>query len=434
MTGHVVIVGGGASGTLMAAHLLTSGGRDFRATLIERGGRPGTGIAYSTSEPSHLLNTRVQNMSAFAEKPDHFRAWLAAHGHCADGQGFVRRDIYGRYMSDLLSVPGARLNVVHAECVSVRPLEAGVEARLADGSAIAGHFAVLATGHALVDENGVLANPWTAPLPEDLNAQVLLIGSGLTMVDRTLSLLDAGHRGGIIALSRRGLLPQPHAQTVPLRLSLADLPMGTSLAYATHRLRRLIRDHEAAGGDWRDVVDGVRPHIKEMWRHLPEDSRRRFLHHAATWWETHRHRMPPQSSERIAGAIRSGALRIEKGRFIDARRTGRGFVARYGPPGGDRVREIEAGQIVDCRGIRHCPEASADRLIRSLVDNGDARFDPLMLGLDFSPEAELVDAGGRPSGRIFGIGPVTRSAFWEITAVPDIREQAARLAAHLERR
>ena len=75
---HVVIIGGGASGVLMAAHLLRAPQGQAQVTIIE--GRPmlGCGIAYSTSDPDHLLNTHASSMSAFPDRPDHFRDWLAA--------------------------------------------------------------------------------------------------------------------------------------------------------------------------------------------------------------------------------------------------------------------------------------------------------------------------------------------------------------------
>jgi uncharacterized NAD(P)/FAD-binding protein YdhS len=38
-----------------------------------------------------------------------------------------------------------------------------------------------------------------------------------------------------------------------------------------------------------------------------------------------------------------------------------------------------------------------------------------------------------PSGRLFAIGPLTRAAFWEIIAIPDIRNQCAELAERLVR-
>ena len=45
---------------------------------------------------------------------------------------------------------------------------------------------------------------------------MVIIGTGLSMVDQALSLLNKGHRGPILAYSRRGLLPLPHAASKPL--------------------------------------------------------------------------------------------------------------------------------------------------------------------------------------------------------------------------
>lgn len=39
-----------------------------------------------------------------------------------------------------------------------------------------------------------------------------------------------------------------------------------------------------------------------------------------------------------------------------------------------------------------------------------------------------LSADGSANERIFAIGPMTRGAFWEIVAVPDIRTQAWTLA------
>jgi uncharacterized NAD(P)/FAD-binding protein YdhS len=38
-----------------------------------------------------------------------------------------------------------------------------------------------------------------------------------------------------------------------------------------------------------------------------------------------------------------------------------------------------------------------------------------------------------PSQRLFAIGPLTRAAFWEIIAIPDIRNQCVQLAEQLVR-
>ena len=75
---RAIIVGGGASGVLLACHLLREATEPLQITIVERRPSVGRGVAYSTPNPHHLLNVRVQNMSAFADEPDHFSRWVAA--------------------------------------------------------------------------------------------------------------------------------------------------------------------------------------------------------------------------------------------------------------------------------------------------------------------------------------------------------------------
>ena len=73
----------------------------------------------------------------------------------------------------------------------------------------------------------------------------------------------------------------------------------------------------------------------------------------------------------------------------------------------------------------------ASPLVADLLARGRARVDPLRIVLEVDGQCRLVDVAGRPSARIFAIGPVSRAAFWEITAIPDIRHQVAALAGRL---
>jgi uncharacterized NAD(P)/FAD-binding protein YdhS len=60
-----------------------------------------------------------------------------------------------------------------------------------------------------------------------------------------------------------------------------------------------------------------------------------------------------------------------------------------------------------------------------------ARPDPLRLGLDVTGSCALLSREGAISRRLFAVGPVTKGAFWEMTAVPDIRRQTEKLAEYL---
>jgi uncharacterized NAD(P)/FAD-binding protein YdhS len=69
---RAIIVGGGASGVLLAYQLLRNPASNFCVTLIEKHPHLGRGLAYHTGNPDHLLSVRAANMSALPDQPDHF--------------------------------------------------------------------------------------------------------------------------------------------------------------------------------------------------------------------------------------------------------------------------------------------------------------------------------------------------------------------------
>ena len=436
----IVIVGGGASGVILATHLLRSSNPGLRVTLIERRPAFGQGVAYSTSQPDHLLNVSAMGMSALADDPEHFLRWLRQRGLALD-EGtplYAPRGLYGSYLGDLLAELAAReparLRLVHAECVSISPVSAGVEVRLANGTSIVGHVAVLAVGH---DEEPAPEQAFAmrigsdADTPIDREAPVLILGTGQSMVDAWLTLQQRGHTGEVIAVSRRGLLPSPHRKGNPLRLDRADIPLGTDLHYFVGWFRDLVRATEQDGGNWRDVIDGARPYNQLIWQSWPVSARRRFVEHTKAWWDIHRHRIAPEIHSRVTRAVEEGRLKLVAGRVQGVR-----------PAAGDLSVTLAARQsreqttrrfarVYDCTGIAKDVSTGSIAAVRSLTDRGLARADPLRLGVDVTADCAIVDARGKASGTLYAVGPLTRGTFFEIDAVPDIRVQCSRLARRL---
>ena len=127
----VTIIGGGASGVLLAAHLLRDDDADVQVTLLERRGQVGQGVAYSASQRDHKVNVPARGMSAFADDPEHFWRWLQNKGYPAEGGSwvFVPRRLYGTYLEDVLAEaaqarPG-RLVVQSQEAVQLTQGDSG---------------------------------------------------------------------------------------------------------------------------------------------------------------------------------------------------------------------------------------------------------------------------------------------------------------------
>lgn len=430
---RVAIVGAGFSGTLLAVNLVRHDGPD--ALLIERGDSFGRGVAYSTGNDDHLLNVRAANMSALPDAPTHFADWLASREPAATPATFVPRATYGAYLDELLAdtgrTAGSRLLQRRGQVVAARPDTYGVTLVFADGQRERADALVLATGNLPphppagldLDRLGdrYVGDPWRPDIADGLGARdtVLLLGTGLTMVDVALTLDGAGFRGRIVALSRRGLLPRAHGEGAAGKLG--ERPQAKAVAL----LGRVRRRADEIG--WRAAVDELRPYTQDLWRAASAADRARFLRHLRPWWDVHRHRLAPQVADRLETMRAAGRLDVRAGTPVASDESG----LDYRPRGTTARARIDAARIVNCTGPAGDATRSADPLLRQLLADGLARPDAFRLGLDVDAHSRLIGADGLPQPRLHALGPVTRGAHWEITAVPDIRVQAWHLARRL---
>ena len=410
---RVAIVGAGYSGTIAAVEIARAA-PGAGIILIEKSGHFAKGAAYGTTSPGHLLNVRARNMSALAGEPMHFADWASGEGHGPDD--YVPRRDYRRYLAGLLN-GAAGVTRVTGEAVAVD--DEGV--RLASGERVGCDAAVLAGGNypsrlPAAFGTGAIHDPWSpegaAALAQAaaLGGDLLLVGTGLTMVDMAVSLEEAGFSGRMLAASRRGLVPRAH-------LSPAAAPLTWEPSGSLGELVRAVRAREP----WRASVDGLRPHSIALWQGLSDSERSRFLRHLRPWWDVHRHRIAPRVAARIEAMRASGRLEVAAARI--ARVEGDlAILARRG--GGEIRRRFDA--MVNCTGPEGDIGRIGDPLVRSLLASGRARTDPLGLGLDVDAGSRLIGSGLSPA--LYALGPLTRGAFWEIVAVPDIRGQAAGVA------
>jgi uncharacterized NAD(P)/FAD-binding protein YdhS len=436
--GRVLVVGGGYSGTLLAIQLVRRG---TAITLVERADRLARGIAFSTRRPEHLLNVRAGSMSALAEAPADFAQWFEARSGGAPA-AFAQRRLYGAYLEAHLerarSEAGDRLETLAGEATDLREESGEQVLRLADGRELRGSAVVLAIGNlppaappnidpARLPAGVYAANPWASDIAEGLRDgdELLLVGTGLTAVDAALTLDGSGFRGRITSLSRRGLLPRSHGDpSIPV--PPLDPPPPSRCTALTSAVRSWARDM-----DWRSAVDRLRPHTQSIWRAAETQEHRRFLRHLRPWWDVHRHRIAPEIGARMAELQQEGRLRVIAGKIVGTEAAGEGAEVRYRPRGRSEAETLAVRRIVNCTGPQLDISRAREPLLDSLIAAGRIRPDPCRIGIDVDADSRTLGSDGAPAARLYAVGPLTRAAWWEIVAVPDIKLQVAALAERL---
>ena len=423
----IAVIGAGASGTLQALHLARAGARPL---LVERGPRPGRGVAYGTTRPEHLLNVPARRMSAFPDEIGHFSRWWADRtDQAATEEDYAPRMVYGDYLTDLLAE--ADVKIVRGEAVDI----ADGAVLLADGQRLAADAMVLAPGNFppatprgidVASLGGVwVEDPWSGALdglgPKDV---VFLLGTGLTAVDVALTLEATGFRGRIVALSRRGLAPRSHGLREPMVAAREDL-----VPSCTAMLKR-VRARSGEVG-WRSAVHELRSVTQWLWGAADETERRRFLRHLRPWWDVHRHKLAPAVGATIERMRAEARLAVAAGRLLSVTPVEGGAELGFRLRGQAEAGQLRVARIVNCTGPEMAISRAGEPLLDALLARGAIRQDALGIGVDVDTDCRAIGADGQASETLSVIGPVTRGTFWESVAVPDIRTQTAKVAARL---
>jgi uncharacterized NAD(P)/FAD-binding protein YdhS len=448
---HVVVIGGGFSGTVTAVNLARLTDAPLAVTVINTGHSLGRGVAYSTRRPEHLLNVVARNMSALADQPDHFVEWLGTRSDFGDvptaelREQFVPRRIYGDYLQALFlwyaqalaDGKKVRIDRIEAEVVDVVPAGERVTVRASGGVALEADKVVLATGNQSpcdlpgcgLDHPGYFRDPWSGweqRLPHR-RQDVILLGTGLTMVDAFLTLSALGWEGKIYAVSRNGLLPLSHfkgadypafPESDPSNLNLEG--MWSLLQTHCERLRGL-------GLNPAILVDKLRPYTQRLWQNFTLAEKGRFLREFRTRWNVVRHRIPEAVHRELTAAMGLGRLKVIKGEIRDLAVCGDGLRLRMNDDVSE-ARALQAGAVVNCTGPAEGYTNGGSELYRNLLKRGLVAPDGLDLGIQVAPDFVVLEPEGTRSKHLLAVGPPLKGVLWESTAVPELRNQAFRVA------
>jgi len=418
----IAIVGGGASGLLVALNLARKSQDSLHITIVEPRNVLGEGIAYSTQDEGHVLNVPAGRMSAFMDHPEHFMQWIGC-----DKNTFAPRRAYARYLQETLqSLDLSKIKLRHIQDKAISVAQEGAEWKVvvAGGEELFANAVVLAIGHGEsfqipgvgkdLTSKRYLADPWRLTVSA-VDGHLIGIGTGLTFIDHALTHIRRNSTNTVTGISRNGLMPEAH---LAHRADPLEVP---SIARENpEEMRRFIEEAD----DWRAAQDGIRHQLPDIWHRWSEQMKASFLDHDLRWWNVHRHRLAPEIAEEVRLAIDSGRIRVVKSGVSGVKEIDDGITVEL-----STGESLKGDALVNCLGYRVAGEES---LIETLIASGLAQEGPLGLGVKTDyPRFNLLDGNGRPQENVFVIGPVLFGERFETTAIPELREQADLIAGQL---
>ncbi|MBA3661682.1 MAG: FAD-dependent oxidoreductase [Gammaproteobacteria bacterium] len=446
---RIGIIGAGFSGTSLAFALSQLAQKSLEVILFEKSGDFGAGPAYATPFPYHLLNVRAKDMSIYELESQHFVNWLTTHTAKLNlslkaplADQFVSRMLYRLYLQDLLtelsltSNSNIKLHCVEAEVVDLKTMSHHILLQTKAGATFTVDQVVLALGnlppsHFPFPHDSsmpVINNPWEYRAVENIpeTANVMIVGTGLSMIDTVLTLHQRRHRGKIIAVSRHGLLPLPHScANAQFTLNPSQFPLR--LHHLTRWLRKMIREYEAEGGDWREIIHAFRNDVPHVWQKLTLTDKKRFLRHMVPLWNVHRHRVHDEIDALLKQMMSTGQLSILSGRVLKSDPQGTQIKLRHT----EEIKSFSIDWLVNCMGPRSLLSTRTTPLISNLLARHFATLDPLHMGFAVNSTGALQNKEQKDSKVIFTLGPLRKGSVFESGAVPEIRKQAFELAQTL---
>lgn len=396
----VAIIGGAGVGVSVFHALVTSIAQtprpeDFKIAIYEKSGQFGTGVAYGTTLPGHLLNMRSATMSALSEQQNHFVEWLLRTQAKGNGVRHIRaadfppRMVFAQYLHDLFRETMAMADELGIE-VSLLPEDAiGLSVNPDESLSIETandvqtyESAILCLGNQpppiikqLRGAPGYFPHAWPETrlmreVPRD--ADVIVLGTGLTAIDTFITLQEGDHTGEVILASRHGLLPKVRSFPHPLVLShlspknvVPPEGRGAGTLGVEELAARLLRELVDAGARYEidgsarlaksidilcrraplvfklhqahlmaqpaatvlrqdiersedrfqrifSVLKAVDEVVGRLWNALSLDAQRAFDRDFRSLWNAYDYPMPRQNAKRVLAALDSGQLSVRR--------------------------------------------------------------------------------------------------------------------------
>lgn len=452
----IAIIGGGFCGTATFIQLIKQTNIPLNLILVNKENPTAKGIAFSSYNNKHVLNVPAAKMSALPDDPDNFINWIKSKSEYKEfiddelGGKFLPRIIYGHYLEELLNETikniseNVSLQIINDEATDIIPAESGAKVILKQNESFIADKIVLALGNFTPDNPNIknnsfykskryFQNPWAKETIAALkdNEDILIIGTGLTMVDNVLSLLDAGFKGKIYAVSTNGYFPLSHKKHKPYTDILEELHPPYEISNLFRIFRKHIKYVLSHGITGEAVVDTVRPKTQEIWLSLSLDDKIKFMAHIRHLWGVARHRLPKEIFDKMQDLIREGKIEIIGGRLIDMIESPENVRVILKERSSQKLRELFVQRVINCTGPKSDLDKIDEPLVVNLLRRGMICTDEMRLGMNALPDGTVIQKDHSLSPFLFTIGSMLKGILWESTAVPELRGQAKSLAGEL---
>lgn len=449
---RVAIIGGGFSGASVARLLALDPSTEGQVVVFEPRETLGAGLAYDTANPVLRLNVAAHRMAALPDKPDAFTQFLQSSGRLARDPDarrgdaiYARRCDFGAFMQAELQplLQSEAITHIRERIETVTRKGRHWLVRGDKGTTYLAEALVLALGNAAASPPGLLAHG-AAGHPRFIadgtdsarirriepDADVLVVGSGLTGLDIAACLEKREHRGRITLMSRSGLLPMPQASSYVGSVADFEIEPGKTARSLLRQVRQRVEEAEAAGLPWQSVFDALRRQGQDIWRMLDDREQQRLLRHMRRRFEIHRFRMPPQISEALERLETTDRLRICAGRLVRVEPGDRGISVDLLLKEG-LVERKSYDWVIAATGVQGASLLRTQDWLANLAADGHVRPDIHGFGIDCDGKSRAIGTDGTARPDILVAGPITRGRFGEITGVPEIARQARAIVRQL---
>jgi uncharacterized NAD(P)/FAD-binding protein YdhS len=457
----IAVIGGGFAALSLSLQVISKGCSPLSLYICEPRTNVGLGIAFSTQFPWHLLNVRASGMGVSSENPEGFYNWLLNNKnnlHKGDAafkelliekETFLPRKLYGLYLSDLLeelkikaSNKNIHFEIIKKSAIDIEKISKNeLHIIFDDNEYLNVDKVILASGVAPIKKlpfaiasNRYIANLWELEKQQlsrhitktNKDSLILIIGTGLTMIDMVTSLDKLGYSGKIIALSRHGQLPEAHKekQLSPLG-NLSNILNAKSLLDKLRTFRNELSEIDATGGHWQQLFETLRPATTQLWKQLSIKEKKQFLEHCLPLWNRYRHRMPLESKQLINNLFHENRIKILSGKIIKIYENENDHL-EINYKDDKTIKTIRADFVYNCAGPEYVIQKCSDPLIKNLMRRGYIIPDPLGLGIKSDSN---FCAEGPFSEHIYLMGALLFGECFETTAVPEIRDQSQKIAS-----